>query len=41
MSPRVGKREFSYGPKGQAAAKKESQRSGKPVVQAKGGKKAK
>lgn len=33
--PRVGKREFSYGPKGQAAAKAASKQSGKPVMNAK------
>ena len=39
--PRVGSKHFSYGPKGQAAAKKEAAKTGKPVIQAKGGKKAK
>ena len=32
--PRVGSKHFNYGPKGQDAARKESQRTGKPVVQA-------
>ena len=40
MSPKVGSKHYSYGPKGQAAARKEAARTGKPVVQApkKGGK---
>lgn len=32
--PRVGAKHFSYGPKGQAAARKESARTGKPIVRA-------
>ena len=36
--PVVGNKEFSYGKKGMAAAKKEAKRSGKPMKM-KGGKK--
>ena len=30
--PMVGKKEFTYGPKGMAAAKKEAKKSGKKMV---------
>ena len=35
--PKVGKKHYSYGPKGCAAAKKESLRSGKPMTRVKKG----
>lgn len=37
--PMVGKKEFSYGAKGIAAAKKEAKKTGKPMVKAKSKKK--
>jgi hypothetical protein len=37
--PMVGKKEFSYGPKGMAMAKKEAKKTGKKMVIKKMGKK--
>ena len=39
--PKVGAKHFPYTPKGHAAAKKEAKRTGKPIMNAKAGKKGK